>query len=140
MDPDALARLGASRGCGLIGVLPPDACGLSETAHLAAYMATQSAGQCGPCVYGLPLLAEHLHELAFGRGGRRNLRQIERTVDSLPGSGACRHPDGVAHLARSALTAFEHDVTRHRKRKPCAGIDHLPVFATTPGHGERGVR
>jgi NADH:ubiquinone oxidoreductase subunit F (NADH-binding) len=139
MEPDALAAVGASRGCGLLGVLPLDACGLSETAHLAAYMATQSAGQCGPCVLGLPSLAEHLQELARGRGGRRNLRHIGRTVESLPGSGACRHPDGVAHLARSALVAFEHDVARHRRRKPCAGVDHRPVFVTTPGHDERRV-
>ena len=134
LDPDSLAAVGASRGCGLLGVLPPGACGLSETARLAAYMASQSAGQCGPCVHGLPTLAEHLHDLARGRGGRTNLRRIERTVESLPGSGACKHPDGVAHLVRSALQAFEMDVTRHRKRRPCAGIDHHPVFATAAGH------
>jgi NADH:ubiquinone oxidoreductase subunit F (NADH-binding) len=136
MEPHALAALGASRGCGLIGVLPHGACGLAETAHLAVYMASQSAGQCGPCVHGLPSLAQHLQELARGRGGRRNLRQMEHTVASLPGSGACRHPDGVAHLARSALTAFGHDVVRHRRRKPCPGVDHPPVFVTATGHGE----
>ena len=140
MEPDALAAVGASRGCGLIGVLPPGACGVSETARLAAYMATQSAGQCGPCVHGLPALAEHLQELARGRGGRRNLRQIERTVESLPGSGACRHPDGVAHLTRSALEAFGPDVVQHRRRKPCPGVDHGPVFVTTPGREEGWLR
>jgi NADH:ubiquinone oxidoreductase subunit F (NADH-binding) len=140
MEPHALAAVGASKGCGLIGVLPLGACGLAETAHLAAYMASQSAGQCGPCVHGLPSLAEYLQELARGRGGRRNLRRIEHTVESLPGSGACRHPDGVAHLARSALAAFGHDVARHRRRKPCAGIDHPPVFVTMHGHSVDGVR
>lgn len=132
MEPGALAALGASRGCGLIGVLPQGACGLAETARLAAYMASQSAGQCGPCVHGLPSLAEHLQELARGRGGRRALRHIGQTLESLPGSGACRHPDGVAHLATSALEAFGHDVARHRKRKPCSGIDHPAVFVTPP--------
>jgi NADH:ubiquinone oxidoreductase subunit F (NADH-binding) len=140
MEPDALAEVGASRGCGLIGVLPLGACGLSETAHLAAYMASQSAAQCGPCVHGLPSLAERLQDLAHGRGGRRNLRQIEHTVASLPGSGACRHPDGVAHLAQSALAAFAHDLARHRKRRPCDGVDHPRVFLSTPGDNEGGVR
>jgi NADH:ubiquinone oxidoreductase subunit F (NADH-binding) len=137
LDPEDLNAVGASRGCGLLGVLPHEACGLVETARLAAYMATQSAGQCGPCVHGLPALSEQLQKLARGRGGRRNLRQFDRTAESLPGSGACRHPDGVAHLARSALQAFDSDVTRHRKRKPCAGIDHPPVFEIPSGRNGR---
>ena len=135
MEPAALAAVGASKGCGLLGVLPHGACGLSETARLAAYMAGQSGRQCGPCAHGLPSLANQLHQLARGRGGGRTVRRIEHTVASLPGSGACRHPDGVAHLALSALRAFESDVRRHRRRRPCSGVVHRPVFATA-GHGE----
>ena len=45
-----LAPIGASVGAGLIAALPANACGLTETARVARYLADQSAGQCGPCL------------------------------------------------------------------------------------------
>ena len=35
-------------------------------------------------------------------------------IDLIDGRGSCRHPDGTARLARSALDAFASDVTAHR--------------------------
>jgi NADH:ubiquinone oxidoreductase subunit F (NADH-binding) len=137
MDATALRRLGAARGCGLIGVLPHGACGLVETGRLTRYMARESAGQCGPCVHGLPVLATCMDGLAGGTAGRRSLKRLHRTADALPGSGACSHPDGVVRLVLSALKVFEHDVVRHCAGKPCRAADHPPVFLTSgPGGGE----
>ena len=70
MEPRALRCVGAARGCGLIGVLPHGACGLVETRRLTEYLAGESAGQCGPCIYGLPALAEAFTRLAHGKSGR----------------------------------------------------------------------
>jgi len=45
--------LDAGTGAGLIAALPADACGIAETARLVRYLAAESAGQCGPCLFGL---------------------------------------------------------------------------------------
>ena len=128
MEPRALGCLGASRGCGLLGVLPHGACGLTETARVTRFMAGETAGQCGPCVHGLPVLAECMIRLARGGAGGRTMRRLRRTCDALPGSGACAHPDGVVRLVRSALDVFDDDVVRHRAGSPCRSSDHPPLF------------
>ena len=63
-----LRAVGASAGVGILIVLGHEACGLAETARVAHYMAGQSAGQCGPCVYGLPAIADDMTRLASRQG------------------------------------------------------------------------
>ena len=46
--------------------LGESACGLHESARVIAYLAEQSAGQCGPCVYGLRAIADAVGALADG--------------------------------------------------------------------------
>jgi NADH:ubiquinone oxidoreductase subunit F (NADH-binding) len=48
----ALSPHGAGLGARAIVALPADACGVVETARVARYLADESAGQCGPCVFG----------------------------------------------------------------------------------------
>jgi len=120
LEAEALKEVHASLGCGLIGVLPHGECVVALTARLVGYLARESAGQCGPCVHGLPVLAQSMADLAAGTGGRRTLRRLHRCLEELPGSGACSHPDGVARLVASVLDAFEDDVARHRRGTPCA--------------------
>ena len=64
-----LAPLDATLGAGMIAALPAGACGLVETARITRYLASQSAGQCGPCVFGLDAVAARLCQLADGEPG-----------------------------------------------------------------------
>jgi NADH:ubiquinone oxidoreductase subunit F (NADH-binding) len=118
-------------------VLSPGGCGLAETARIVRYLAGQSAGQCGPCVYGLPEIAAALEEIAFGSGGRnsRAPRAVRELSGLVEGRGACHLPDGVARLAASALRVFAEDV-RHHERGPCAGSRERPVFWVPEDHDE----
>lgn len=109
-----------ARGAGVLVALPDAACGLAETAAALAYLAAQSARQCGPCRFGLPSVAEDFAELAWGRPGAALLGRLERRLGLLPGRGACRHPDGAARLAVSAMRVFGDDVLRHVRSGPCA--------------------
>ncbi|MFL6118095.1 NADH-ubiquinone oxidoreductase-F iron-sulfur binding region domain-containing protein [Actinophytocola sp.] len=111
-----LTDAGATLGVGALFVLPPDACGLAETARIMHYLAAQSASQCGPCMFGLPALADDLAMLA--RGGHVGAR-LRHHLDVVGGRGACRHPDGAVRLARSALHTFAPDVRDHLAGRPC---------------------
>ena len=57
LDPGPLRALGHSLGCGVIAVLPSGRCGVVETARILAYLAHESARQCGPCTFGLRAIA-----------------------------------------------------------------------------------
>ncbi len=130
LDRPGLEPVGAQLGCGLLGLLPHGRCGLVETAALVGYLARETAGQCGPCVHGLPRLARAWTALAQARMRRRGLRHLRGLADTVEGSGACSHPDGVVRLIRSALATFAADVDAHVAGRPCrgtAGPAILPV-------------
>ena len=104
------------------------------------YLAGESARQCGPCMFGLPAIADDLGYLAAGRRHQAQaaLHQLRRRLDIISGRGACAHPDGAVRLASSALRVFSHDVAAHAAGRPCpyaAGPAHL----TVPGAGSPGV-
>jgi NADH:ubiquinone oxidoreductase subunit F (NADH-binding) len=113
----ALAPLGASVGAGTIAALPADACGLVETARVARYLAGESAGQCGPCVFGLPAIAAALERLAVGADFHPE--QLRRWLGQVDGRGACRHPDGVVRLVDSALRTFTAEISEHARGWCC---------------------
>jgi NADH:ubiquinone oxidoreductase subunit F (NADH-binding) len=119
LAPAALRPVGASPGAGVLVVLPPDACGLAETARVLAWLADQGAGQCGPCMFGLPAIADDFGQLASGRPEGPLLDRLDRRLWAVNGRGACRHPDGAVRLARSALAAFAADVKSHSSRRTC---------------------
>jgi NADH:ubiquinone oxidoreductase subunit F (NADH-binding) len=120
----ALRGVGASPGAGVLVVLPPDACGLRETARVLTWLAGQSAGQCGPCVFGLPAIADDFAQLASGRPAGPTLDRLERRLSTVIGRGGCRHPDGAVRLARSALSAFAADLKSHVSRRTCVAARH----------------
>ncbi len=115
----SLRAIGATAGVGIIIVLGPDACGLMESARIAHYMAGQSAGQCGPCVYGLPAIADDLARLARGQADAGLPARLDRRLRQVEGRGACRHPDGAVNLVRSAWGVFAADVDAHLHGTPC---------------------
>ena len=125
--PEDLRAAGADGGgVAALTVLPRRACGLVETARALRYLAGESAGQCGPCMFGLPAIAADLSALAVGEGGRRRLARLQGRLHVIRGRGACAHPDGAAALTASALTVFADDVARHAAGMPCASATVPP--------------
>jgi NADH:ubiquinone oxidoreductase subunit F (NADH-binding) len=118
-----LRKIGASPGAGVLVALPAESCGLWETARVLAWLAGHSAGQCGPCLFGLAAIADDFSLLAQGYPDRLVLDRLRRRLGVVAGRGACAHPDGAVRLATSALRAFEPDVRAHARGRPCRPAD-----------------
>ena len=132
LSRESLRRVGASPGAGIVAALPRNRCGLVESARVVTYLAGESAGQCGPCVFGLAAIAGEFERLA--RPGDADLARLRRWIDQVDGRGACAHPDGVARFARSALGVFAAEVDRHLEGE-CSGTDDEAVLPLTPAEG-----
>jgi NADH:ubiquinone oxidoreductase subunit F (NADH-binding) len=128
MTHAALKAAGGALGAGMVIALPTTSCLLAETARVVRYLADEGAGQCGPCVFGLPALADAMADLAFQGGRRRAGRQIEALIPLIERRGACRHPDGVTQLVRSALRAAAADSRFHDHAGPCRGVLREPLL------------
>jgi NADH:ubiquinone oxidoreductase subunit F (NADH-binding) len=124
-----LAPLGASVGAGLIAALPASACGLAETARVTRYLADQSAGQCGPCLFGLDAVAGEVQRLAEGRTS--DPARLHRWLGQVNGRGACSHPDGAVRLISSALTVFADELDQHAQGW-CRGSATTPILPLPP--------
>jgi NADH:ubiquinone oxidoreductase subunit F (NADH-binding) len=124
----ALRKVGLSVGAGLVAPLPSTACGLEETARLVRYLSSQSARQCGPCVFGLVAVVELCDQLTVGKLSSSGRRRLDRFMGEISGRGACRHPDGAIRMVTSALSVFSDDVARHRRGRTC----DAPTYAVLP--------
>lgn len=127
-----LKAVGGSLGAGILIALPAELCGLAETARIAGYLAAQNAGQCGPCFNGLPAIAAAMSRLATGPWDDRSVADLDRWLTSVPGRGACRHPDGAVRFVTSALNVFAEDVVRHRRGHRCADSRRPARFLPLP--------
>lgn len=123
----ALRAEGASLGAGVLAALPGDRCGLRETARVMAYLASESAGQCGPCLNGLPRIAHALAVLCGPGAHPREYGDVLRWAALVERRGACHHPDGSVRLVRSALEVFEEELRRH-ERGGCVGSVARPFL------------
>ena len=133
LDPPALSAQGASLGCGVVAVLPGGVCPLVEVARVSRWLANQNAGQCGPCVNGLPALADAVDGIVSGwRPGRD---QAARLMGLVKGRGACKHPDGMARFVDSSLRVFAEHVAQHQRHGACP--THRPLLPVPETGGWR---
>jgi NADH:ubiquinone oxidoreductase subunit F (NADH-binding) len=131
-----LRPLGAAVGAGVLAALPLDRCGVVESARVVRYLALESAGQCGPCLNGLPLIADSLAQLANCQGAPSARGDLARWSTLVERRGACHHPDGTVRFLRSALSVFAEEVALHESGR-CSATSHqpfLPVPASSPDH------
>lgn len=123
--------LSAGLGCGALATLDNATCPLAEIARVTRWLASQSAGQCGPCAHGLPAIAGALEHMATrpDRGGKAEAA-VRHWLEMVAGRGACKLPDGAVRFVSSGLTVFGEHVGEHAARGPCAAFDRPPVLPT----------
>lgn len=115
---------------GIILALGTRTCPLGEVHRVAQWLASQSAGQCGPCVFGLASLVDDFDRLV--KGDPSGWHDAQRHLGLIPGRGACAHPDGSARFLASALEAFGEDVRLHLAGDGCG----RPVHGVLEVRGE----
>ena len=115
LAPASLRARGHAFGCGVVYFLAEDSCGVEATARIVAYLASQSARQCGPCLFGLRAIDAACRRLAARSAQPDDLKRITRWGGELAGRGACKHPDGATGLVRSALGVFADDYAAHQR-------------------------
>jgi NADH:ubiquinone oxidoreductase subunit F (NADH-binding) len=96
---------------GIVVALGADTCPLGEVHRVVQWLASQSAGQCGPCVFGLAALVDDFDRLLLGDPA--GWHDAHRHLGLVPGRGACAHPDGSARFLASALEVFGEDIRMH---------------------------
>jgi NADH:ubiquinone oxidoreductase subunit F (NADH-binding) len=123
-----LKTVGGALGAGIVIAVPASACPIAETARVVRYLAEENAGQCGPCVFGLPALADAVGELAYCGVREGAVNRVATLLPLIERRGACRHPDGATQLVRSMLRAFPADARRHERAGSCEGVGRSPVL------------
>jgi NADH:ubiquinone oxidoreductase subunit F (NADH-binding) len=158
LSDEHLAPHGATLGAGVVVLLSTAACPVAELARLVRWLASESARQCGPCVFGLDALASALEQLVLGDapggrsgrvsqklgvpGGRGAVPRIATLAGLVDRRGACSHPDGAARLVASALDVFAEEFADHARHGPCAACarpSELPRPRAAAGGGGRGA-
>ncbi len=118
-----LKEAGFSLGAGVVALA--NGCPVIETKKVLDYLAGESAGQCGPCYFGLPELAKSWSNLVDGKVSSKSLSRVTELCDQIIGRGACAMPDGAVLLARSSLSRFRAEILAHQggscSYKPSSG-------------------
>ncbi len=122
-----LRSVGCSLGAGVLIALGESSCGLHESARVIEYLAAESAGQCGPCVYGLRAIADAVGAIADGVAHERETDRVRRWASEIRGRGACHHPDGAVRFVESVFEVFGDEIARHRRERCRAMPAGLPL-------------
>jgi NADH:ubiquinone oxidoreductase subunit F (NADH-binding) len=129
LDDARLSRHGGNLGAGVLVALGRSACPVRELAGTVDWLASESAGQCGPCSNGLPALADLLAAMAAGHAPDDAWQRLERWTGDLPGRGACHLPDGAVRFLRSGMRVFGTALAEHQHGGPCQSCRRIPTLS-----------
>ncbi len=102
-----LREFGLGTGAAIVHVFDNETCPLSVARTWLIYARGESAGQCGPCMFGVPATIDGLLELIDGASSGADTRAaLDLHTADLRNRGACRFPDGVAGFVESVLRTF----------------------------------
>jgi len=132
-DPDGTRAAGAVIGASVLFLVGESVCPLEEMARVVAWMAGESAGQCGPCVYGLPSISDDFHHLAMRHISDDEMQHMKVRLSLIQGRGGCKHPDGTARFIATGLSAFADEVALHLDRRCSLAITRQVVRPGNPG-------
>lgn len=125
-DPEAVRAAGGVIGASVLWLMGAETCPLDEMARITAWMAGESAGQCGPCLFGLPSIADDMHVLAIRQAGESDMERLRTRLGLVTNRGGCKHPDGTARFVATGLAAFSDEVSMHLQGRCSVAEKALP--------------
>ena len=131
VDEKSMKAAKLTLGAGVMVPLADDACGVRVTSDLVTYLASMSARQCGPCLFGMPALADHWTKLADEDADRRTIDRLRSDIAAVEGRGGCRHPDGATRLSKSALETFAAHLGAHVSGMRCRHRSYVSLPGTS---------
>ncbi|CAB4625247.1 unannotated protein [freshwater metagenome] len=131
-SPDSVAAAGGVIGAGILWAFDAHDCPITAMARVARWMAGESAGQCGPCRFGLPSLADDLDVLSARSASSADLHRLTSRLPMVQQRGGCKHPDGVARFITSGLQVFQAEVAHHVHGRCSADTHHTSVITPLP--------
>ncbi len=115
---EAFRAIGSGLGCGAFALLGPDDCPVDTAADAVAFLAAESARQCGVCINATAGIRDILGALRVAETDTDQIQKMAGWTEKLPGRGACALVDAAARTAASLLREFPAEVSSHLDR-PC---------------------
>jgi len=112
-SPESIAEAGGVMGAGVLWALDARICPIHELQRVASWMAGESAGQCGPCRFGLPAISGDLEVLEKKTARVEDLHRLNGRLPLVMQRGGCKHPDGLARFVSTGLHVFQEEVAHH---------------------------
>jgi NADH:ubiquinone oxidoreductase subunit F (NADH-binding) len=128
-----LRPFGLSTGASVLNVIGARECPLATIRSWLTYAAGESAGQCGPCMFGVPAAVADVVAIIDGRADRKSAIRLRERAALLSGRGACHFPDGVGAFIRSTLRAFPEHLADHARGTCMAGTCHAAQHQARTG-------
>jgi NADH:ubiquinone oxidoreductase subunit F (NADH-binding) len=134
LEYDAYRAVGSGLGCGSFCLLGPDDCPVDAAADAVAYLAAESARQCGVCINATAGMRDVLGALRAGTSSSDDVARMAGWTQKVPGRGACALVDAAARMAASLLREYPGEVDAHLAG-PCPRCEALgPLPRHTRNH------
>ncbi|MDO8733500.1 MAG: NADH-ubiquinone oxidoreductase-F iron-sulfur binding region domain-containing protein [Actinomycetota bacterium] len=135
-SPESITEAGGVIGAGILWALDARNCPIRELERVTSWMAGESAGQCGPCRFGLPAIAGDLDALGRQSAQIDDLNRVNCRLPLVTQRGGCKHPDGVARFVSTGLHVFQEEVAHHLRGR-CSATSvatslPIPAGRSTP--------
>ena len=133
---EAFRAIGSGLGCGSFALLGGDDCPVDAAADAVAFLAAESARQCGVCINATAGMRDVLAGSALGDDRPPTpSRRMAGWTQKVPGRGACALVDAAARMAASLLREFPDEVAAHLAPCPrCAALGRTSRHTRTTSH------
>jgi NADH-quinone oxidoreductase subunit F len=122
IDYDTLQASGSIMGSGGLVVLSEDDCVVDVARYFMEFATRESCGKCVPCRIGTARMLEVLTKLCTGKGGKKDLDELERLATTTQTTSLCGLGRTAPNPLLSTLRHFREEYEAHLEKRCPAGV------------------